>query len=90
MFRQIDKRYEENEHSLEMHTMYIKKVFKEKDIKVVPLMVGQIEKEELKKYGKVLVKYLNDERTLFIISSDFCHWGSRFSFTHKFSEFKDD
>ena len=46
VFQQIDKKHEENEHSLEMHLPYIRKVFEsrkdnaETDIKIVPLMVG--------------------------------------------------
>lgn len=29
----------------------------------------------------MLAKYLDDPGNLFIISSDFCHWGDRFNFT---------
>ena len=32
-------------------------------------------------YGKVLSPYLDDRRNLFVISSDFCHWGARFRYT---------
>ena len=38
-------------------------------------------------FGRVLAPYLDSEENLFVISSDFCHWGSRFSFTwHKPAE----
>jgi predicted class III extradiol MEMO1 family dioxygenase len=30
--------------------------------------------------GELLAPYLSDPGTLFIISSDFCHWGSRFNY----------
>lgn len=33
------------------------------------------------RYGKILGPYLDDPSNLFIISSDFCHWGSRFNYT---------
>lgn len=33
------------------------------------------------RYGKLLAPYLDDPASLFIISSDFCHWGRRFSYT---------
>lgn len=33
------------------------------------------------RYGALLAPYLADPANLFIISSDFCHWGSRFSYT---------
>jgi AmmeMemoRadiSam system protein B len=44
-FQRVDKKYEENEHSLEMHLPYIRKMFDKRtgsknDIKIVPLMVG--------------------------------------------------
>jgi hypothetical protein len=34
------------------------------------------------RYGALLAPYIADPFNLFIISSDFCHWGSRFSYTH--------
>jgi len=27
-----------------------------------------------------------DDKTVFIVSSDFCHWGQRFRFIHKFDD----
>lgn len=56
IYRVIDKRHEENEHSLEMHLPYIKKVFP-KDVKLVPLMVGELPSEAYDKYGQSLLKY---------------------------------
>jgi hypothetical protein len=38
------------------------------------------------KYGQLLAPYLADPSNLFIISSDFCHWGSRFKYTYTNSE----
>ncbi len=32
-------------------------------------------------YGRALAPYLADPSNLFIVSSDFCHWGDRFNFT---------
>ena len=52
-------------------------------------MVGQIPEEDYPKYAEVLVDFFNDERTLFVISSDFCHWGQRFRFTHKYENFEE-
>ena len=49
-------------------------------------MVGQVPPESMNDYGQVLAPYLMDAKTLFIISSDFCHWGKRFKFTHIFPE----
>lgn len=33
-------------------------------------------------YGEILAKYFDDPKNLFIVSSDFCHWGSRFRYTY--------
>lgn len=78
-FQRINKKYEENEHSLEMHLPYIRKVFESRqgdsDIKIIPLMVGQLNEKDYELYAKALVHYFDDDRSLFVVSSDFCHWG---------------
>jgi AmmeMemoRadiSam system protein B len=38
--------------------------------------------ESLLADGKLLAPFLADSKNFFVISSDFCHWGKRFSFTH--------
>lgn len=85
-FSRIQTKFEENEHSLEMHCPYIRKIFKGKDIKMVPLMVGDIPKDKWAGYAKLLLPLFLDERTLFIVSTDFCHWGERFDFQHRYPE----
>jgi AmmeMemoRadiSam system protein B len=49
---------------------------------VVTVMVGSLTPEKELKYGKIFAPYLADPANLFIISSDFCHWGQRFRYTH--------
>lgn len=39
-------------------------------------MVGNTSTEKEKMYGEMLAKYFLRPQTLFIISSDFCHWGN--------------
>lgn len=85
-FDRIAPKYEENEHSLEMHCPYIRKIFKDKDISMVPLMVGDIPKDKFPDYARELLPLFMDERTLFIVSSDFCHWGERFDFMWKYKD----
>ena len=50
------------------------------------------------RYGALLGRQLDDPGALIVVSSDFCHWGSRFSYTfydsakgpiHKFIEWLD-
>lgn len=76
MSQQID----ENEHSLEMHLPYIKKVLP--DVKLIPIMVGNLSAQQEKEFGEKLAIYLVDEQNLFVVSSDFCHWGSNFDYYH--------
>jgi len=47
----------------------------------VPVMVGSLNTEKESLYGHIFAQYLADPKNLFIISSDFCHWGQRFRYT---------
>ena len=53
-----------------------------REISIVPLLIGSISPSLEIHYGTLLAPHLNNPENLFIISSDFCHWGSRFRFTH--------
>lgn len=71
---------DEDEHSIEMHLPYTFAVAPE--AKIVPILVGSISTRKEKEFGKLLAPYLSDPETIFIVSSDFCHWGRRFSYTY--------
>lgn len=43
-------------------------------------MVGTLTTEKECYYGQIFAQYLADPKNLFIISSDFCHWGERFHY----------
>jgi len=47
---------------------------------LVPIMIGALSEAAEKRYGKHLARYLADASNLFVVSSDFCHWGERFDF----------
>ncbi|XP_003385587.1 PREDICTED: protein MEMO1-like [Amphimedon queenslandica] len=83
-FSQMDVRTDEDEHSIEMHLPYIAKVMESKrgSFTIVPILVGALKPDKEAEYGQLLHKYLLDEQNLFVISSDFCHWGKRFQFTY--------
>lgn len=49
---------------------------------IVPILVGSISPDVEATYGEILAPYLADSQNLFVVSSDFCHWGKRFSYTH--------
>ena len=74
---------DEDEHSIEMHLPYIARVMQgNRDFTVVPILVGSLSPERETKYGRIFAKYLSDPSNLFVISSDFCHWGQRFRYTY--------
>lgn len=79
-FTYYSKDAEEKEHSLEMHLPYIQKVFRDYNIKIVPIVVGSISLEKSQAIAKELSPYFQSQENFFVISSDFCHWGVKFSF----------
>ena len=54
-------------------------------MKVVPILVGAVSAENEAMYGELLSKYVDDPNNFFSVSSDFCHWGSRFCLSYLFS-----
>ncbi|VBB30677.1 unnamed protein product [Acanthocheilonema viteae] len=82
-FSLMDLRSEEAEHSIEMQLPYIAKIMEKQSrnsYSIVPVLVGSLSPSKQASYGKIFSKYLSDPKIVFVISSDFCHWGSRFHF----------
>jgi MEMO1 family protein len=85
----MSKSTDEEEHSLEMHLPYISKMLQASGLytnanrqpPLVPILVGSIDPKQEAEFGKILAPYLADEHNVFVVSSDFCHWGSRFRYT---------
>ncbi|XP_037773674.1 protein MEMO1-like [Penaeus monodon] len=76
---------DEDEHSIEMHLPYIARLWKSNfrdQFTIVPILVGSLTPEREVHYGRLLAPYLADPQSLFVISSDFCHWGQRFRYTY--------
>ncbi len=46
----------------------------------MPVLVGSLNTARESHYGKIFAKYIADPHNLFVISSDFCHWGMRVEF----------
>ncbi|XP_020102802.1 protein MEMO1 isoform X1 [Ananas comosus] len=81
-FELMDLHVDEAEHSMEMHLPYLAKVFHGYPVKVVPILVGALNSDNEAMFGRLLAKYVDDPKNFFSVSSDFCHWGSRFSYTY--------
>ena len=43
-------------------------------------MVGNLNDAAAESFGKALAPYFNRDDTLFVISTDFCHWGENFDY----------
>ena len=71
---------DEQEHSLELQFPYIRHVTKGRDVSIVPILVGDVDKDTALQFGAILLPYFKDPENFFVISSDFCHWGSGFRY----------
>jgi len=84
-FQIMDQRVDEHEHSGEMQYPFIAKILSmvcpQREIKVLPIMVGSIRTNKEESYGKLIASHLAEESIFTVISSDFCHYGQRFSYT---------
>ncbi len=81
-FRRLTLRQDEEEHSLEMQLPLLRYVMGESKVKLVPIVVGEVSKRQEEGYGKALEEYMRDTETLFVVSSDFCHWGIDFDYMY--------
>ncbi|KAF4622838.1 hypothetical protein D9613_001848 [Agrocybe pediades] len=85
-FETMSLKADEDEHSIEMHLPYVRKMFAGMDIRIVPIVVGSITQRTEASFGSILAPYLASDDTFFVISSDFCHWGTRFQYTFYYPE----
>ena len=76
------------EHSIEMELPFLKYIFKDKKFTILPMVIGHGDFEQNVELGKCLYDLYEDPRTLFVISSDFCHWGKDFRYTYYNNKFK--
>ncbi|XP_069680720.1 protein MEMO1 [Periplaneta americana] len=83
-FEWMNMSVDEDEHSIEMHLPYIAKIMEDyrDSFTIVPVLVGSLTPEKEAMYGRIFSRYLADPQNLFVISSDFCHWGHRFRYTY--------
>ncbi|THH19853.1 hypothetical protein EW146_g1383 [Bondarzewia mesenterica] len=83
-FSDMDHQTDEDEHSIEMHLPYVRKIFEGQDISIVPILVGAINKDKEVFFGRILAPYLARDDTFCVISSDFCHWSAHSTETSLF------
>ena len=87
-FSKMSQDVDEDEHSLEMHLPYIYQMLSKSFSRpadfpaLIPILVGNTTPSKEREYGSILAPYLQDPTSIFIVSSDFCHWGLRFGYTY--------
>ena len=82
LFFTLSESTDVKEHSIEMEMPFLKYIFDKKDFSLIPIVVGQHDYKTNAEIGRALYNLYEDPKTLFVISSDFCHWGQRFGFTY--------
>lgn len=82
LFTKLSKNAEEEEHSIEMQLPFTSWIMKNQPYTIIPIVFGSVSQSLEAEYVNVLKKYVTQPDTFFIISSDFCHWGSRFDYTY--------
>lgn len=70
------------EHSLEMEFPLLKYIFKDRQFTIVPIIIGQVSPSTCVQIASALASLFEDKNTLFVVSSDFTHWGRRFGYTY--------
>jgi len=74
---------DEREHSGEMQYPYLAHCVLESgrnDITVLPVMCGSLSTESETAFGELLRDIVHRPDVLTVVSTDFCHWGRRFSY----------
>ncbi|CAI4043815.1 hypothetical protein SKDZ_10G2140 [Saccharomyces kudriavzevii ZP591] len=86
LFKLMDQDTDMAEHSLEMQFPMLVETLKWRglsldEVKIVPMIVSHNSIDIDHSIGDVLSEYIKNPNNLFIVSSDFCHWGRRFQYT---------
>lgn len=89
-FSDLSMHMDEAEHSLEMQLPFLAELFLRAPgreglppLTLVPIIVGQVSEDQERRYGEMLAPFLKTPSDLFVISSDFSHWGSSFGYQVK-------
>ncbi len=73
-----DAKAHEPEHSIEIEIPFLQAVLD--DFKIIPILVGELSQKDIDSMVPGLKKLI-DEKTVFVISSDFTHYGPRFAYS---------
>jgi AmmeMemoRadiSam system protein B len=95
-FTVMEKRIDEREHSGEMQYPYLAQILKtaaaataansnlhqqeHEGITVLPVMCGSLSTDQEQVFGELLADIIARPSVVTVVSTDFCHWGSRFGY----------
>ncbi|KAL8271182.1 hypothetical protein Esti_004843 [Eimeria stiedai] len=72
---------EAEEHSVAVQIPFLKRVLPEGAV-LLPIYVGTIPDDELALFAETLVPFFMDSDTVFVVSTDWSHWGPRYDYTY--------
>lgn len=89
LFKFLSSDEDIKEHSLEMQFPFLYKIYGNDNIKMLPIQVGHFSDDlKRKEAANILSTFLpslhQTHEIVFVISSDFCHYGNRFDYKPKF------
>jgi AmmeMemoRadiSam system protein B/AmmeMemoRadiSam system protein A len=73
----------EQEHSIEIHLPFLQRIFGDRlsgEIRILPILVGELDDADARRAAATIASAVAGTRPLFIISSDFTHYGPNFSY----------
>jgi MEMO1 family protein len=80
-FTVMTQSVDEKEHSGEMQYPFLAHISPSQQVRILPIMCGSLSVEQETQYGKALSLILmNRPNVITVVSTDFCHWGSRFQY----------
>ncbi|MDY6933266.1 MAG: AmmeMemoRadiSam system protein B [Spirochaetota bacterium] len=81
---QTNRAAHRQEHSIEIHIPFLQRIYRDRlrsDIEIIPILVGNITRDDSVKISSSIVRAIKDKRRpLIIVSSDFTHYGDRFDY----------
>ena len=81
LFSVMTQAVDEHEHSGEMQYPYLAKIIPPgMQVQVLPIMCGNLSQAKEALFGQTLSHILLRPHVLTVVSTDFCHWGRRFSY----------
>ena len=73
----------DQEHSIEIHLPFLQRIFGARlnsDVQVLPILVGELDDSDAQRAAATIAASVADSRPLFIVSTDFTHYGPNFGY----------